>query len=96
MAEDEVQGRDRLRLDPLYESPIPGLKTPRESSLTPEEQEQAEKLMANLPDEDKKLLEVSYGRSECDAAAILGMPKTTYRERLARARARAVALLKTL
>jgi DNA-directed RNA polymerase specialized sigma24 family protein len=73
-----------------------GLKTPRESSLSTEEQAQAAKLLANLRDEDREILAVSYGHSERDAAAILGMAKTTYRERLARARERAAALLKTL
>jgi RNA polymerase sigma factor (sigma-70 family) len=90
----EEQGRDRLHLDPLYESPIPGLKTPLESTLTPEEQARADKLMVNLPPEDREILEASYGRSERQAAEVLGMPKTTYRERLARARAQAEAILR--
>jgi RNA polymerase sigma factor (sigma-70 family) len=85
---------DKTHLDPLYDSPIPGLKTPLESTLTPEEQEQAEKLMGNLPDEEREILEASYGRSERQAAEILGIPKTTYRERLARARAQAEAILR--
>jgi len=87
---------EKLHLDPLYESPIEGLKTPLESSLTAEEREQVAKLLANLRDEDREILLVSYGRSERDAAASLGLAKTTYRERLARARARAQSLLKTL
>jgi RNA polymerase sigma factor (sigma-70 family) len=90
----ERQDRDRLHLDLLYESPIPGLKTPLESTLMPEEQERAEKLMGNLPDEEREILEASYGRSERQAAEILGIPKTTYRERLARARAQAEAILR--
>jgi hypothetical protein len=90
---DEERG-DKIHLDPLYESPIDGLKTPRESTLTPEEQERAEKLTANLTDEDREILEASYGRSERQAAAILGMPKTTYRDRLKQARERAEVLLR--
>jgi DNA-directed RNA polymerase specialized sigma24 family protein len=90
---DKERG-DKVHLDPLYESPVEGLKTPLESTLTPEEQAQAEKLMANLTDEDREILEVSYGRSERQAAAMLGMPKTTYRDRLARAQEQAEAILR--
>jgi RNA polymerase sigma factor (sigma-70 family) len=93
MAEDAHASRDdKIHLDPLYESPI--LKTPQESTLAPAEQEIAELLMGKLPDEDRKILEVSYGRSERKAAEILGIPKTTYRERLARAREQAEAILR--
>jgi RNA polymerase sigma factor (sigma-70 family) len=90
----ERQDRDRIHLDPLYESPIPGLRPELEQSLMPEEQAQVAKLLANLQDEDREILKASYRMSERDAAASLGMPKTTYRERLARAKARAIALLK--
>jgi RNA polymerase sigma factor (sigma-70 family) len=87
---------ERIHLDPLSESPIEGLKTPLESALTPEEQERARKLLANLTDEDREILDVSFGRSERQAAEILGIPKSTYRYRLERARERAAILLKLL
>jgi hypothetical protein len=95
------QGRDRLHLEPLYDSPIPGLKAVLESSLSPKEQAQAEKLMADqlmvsLTNEDLMYLDISVGRSERQAAAMLGVPKSTYRYRLARARERAVILLKLI
>lgn len=47
----QEQGRDRLYLDPLYDEPMPGLKTPLENTLNLEDQELAEKLRANLTDE---------------------------------------------
>jgi RNA polymerase sigma factor (sigma-70 family) len=81
----EEQGRDRLHLETLYDSPIEGLKRPLESTLSPEEQEQAEKLLANLTDEDREILEASYGRSGRRAAAFLGIPESTYRYRLKQA-----------
>jgi RNA polymerase sigma factor (sigma-70 family) len=92
---DEDRG-DKIHLDPLYDSPIPGLKTPLESTLTPEKQLQAEKLLANLTDEDREILEASYGRKDREAAAFLGMPKSTYQYRLKRARERAEVLLRLL
>lgn len=90
----QLQERDRLYLDPLYESPIPGLKTPLESSLTPEEQIRAENLLVDLRDEDREILEASFRHTERQAAALLGIPKSTYRYRLQQARVRALALLK--
>jgi DNA-directed RNA polymerase specialized sigma24 family protein len=84
---------DKIHVDTLYESPIDGLKTPKESTLPPEEQKLAEILRESLTPEEWEILVVSYGESERDAAASLGMPKTTYRERLARARERARAIL---
>lgn len=92
----EEQGRDRLHLDRLYDSPIPGLKTVLESTLTPEEQEQATKLLANLTDEDREILEASYGRSIHQTAEFLGIPYTTCWRRLKQARERAAILLKLL
>jgi RNA polymerase sigma factor (sigma-70 family) len=92
----EDQERDRLYLEPLQESPIPGLRTPRESTLPPEDQELVEKLMADLSDEDRAILLASYDLTERAAAEYLGMAKTTYRERLARARERAQVLVRLL
>jgi hypothetical protein len=42
------QGRDRLYLDSLYDSPTPGLKTPLEGTLSKDDQRLAENLRANL------------------------------------------------
>lgn len=90
----EETSRDRLRLDRLYDDPI--LKTPLESSLTPEEQEQADKLMRNLTDQSREILEASYGRSIHQTAEFLGIPYATCYRRLKRAREEAEALLKLL
>jgi DNA-directed RNA polymerase specialized sigma24 family protein len=92
---DEERG-DRIHLDRLYDEPIEGLKTPRESTLTPEEQEQADKLMANLADESREILEASYGRSIHQTAEYLGLPYATCYRRLKRAREEAEALLRLL
>lgn len=64
----------------------------QESSLTPEEQELAEKLRANLTDEELELLDASVGRSIHQAAEYLKIPYPTYYRRLRNARARAKAL----
>jgi DNA-directed RNA polymerase specialized sigma24 family protein len=64
------------------------------STLTPEEQELAEKLKANLTDEELKLLDASYGRSLHRAAESLDMAYATYYRKLRDARARARALAK--
>lgn len=90
----ELQERDKLHLDPLYDSPIDGLKTPQESTLPPEEQEAAEKLMVDLTDEDREILEASYGRSIRQTAKFLGIPYATCWRRLKAARERAAILLK--
>ena len=72
------------------------------SSLTPEELELAEKLLANLTDEEVAVLSAlvgpsTYGgidvyRTEHEAARSLDMPWTTYWRKLGKARARAKAL----
>jgi RNA polymerase sigma factor (sigma-70 family) len=64
----------------------------QESSLTPEEQELAEKLEANLTDEELIILNAVVGRSERQAAEYLGYPWTTFYRKLKRARARASEL----
>jgi hypothetical protein len=64
----------------------------QESSLTTEEQKLAEKLMANLTDEELEVLDASVGRSIHQAAEILDMSYTTYYRRLRDAKARAKAL----
>jgi DNA replication initiation complex subunit (GINS family) len=51
-------------VDSLYESPIPGFKTPLEKTLSPEDQELVEKLMANLTDEEIEVLMALVGSSE--------------------------------
>jgi hypothetical protein len=98
----EDQGRDRLRLDRLYDDPIPGLKTPLEGTLSADDQELAEKLMANLTPEEIAVLSALVGpgesgassvyRTEREAARSLDMPRSTYRYKLRKARARAKAL----
>lgn len=68
------------------------------STLTPEELEQAQKVMANLTDEELLILDVSYGRSDQQASDYLkrvkGMKisKTTYWRRLKEIKAKAQAL----
>jgi RNA polymerase sigma factor (sigma-70 family) len=94
--DDYHDDNNKIHLDTLYESPIPGLKTPRESTLSPEEQKLAERLMEGLTDEDREILLASYDLSERAAAAMLGMPKTTYHDRLAQAKERATVLLRLL
>lgn len=66
----------------------------RESTLTPEEQEIARKLLEGLTDESREILLASVDRSERKAADALGMPRSTYRGRLKRAREEAKALLR--
>jgi hypothetical protein len=85
---------DKIHLDPLYDSPIDGLKAVRESTLSAEEQKQAVRLMESLTDEDREILEAIYGRSIRQAAAFLQMPYSTYRDRLLAARERAEVLLR--
>jgi DNA-directed RNA polymerase specialized sigma24 family protein len=80
----------------LYESPIEGLRTPRESTLTPDDQETAEYLAAKLTDESREVLEASYGRSIHQTAEFLGIPYSTCWRRLKRAREEAEALLRLL
>jgi hypothetical protein len=87
------QGRDRVYLDSLYESPIPGLKTPLEDTLTLEDRKRVEKLRANLTDEEIAVLVATAGRSERMAAEHLGMAWTTYWRKLQRVRAKAEALV---
>jgi DNA-directed RNA polymerase specialized sigma24 family protein len=50
--------------------------------------------VGNLSDEDREILETSYGRSIHQTAEFLGIPYSTCRDRLIRARERAMALLK--
>jgi hypothetical protein len=83
------QGRDRLYLDSLYDSPMPGLKTPLEGTLSAEEKELAEKLKANLTDEELEVLQASYGRSLHRAAESLDMPYSNYYRRFKAAQAKA-------
>jgi hypothetical protein len=104
MAHD--QGRDRLYLERLYDEPMPGLKTPLEGTLSADDQALAEKLMANLSAEDIAILSALVGpgkdgywtgyrtdrRTEREAAESLGMPRSTYRYKLRKARARVEAL----
>jgi DNA-directed RNA polymerase specialized sigma24 family protein len=52
--------------------------------------------MESLTDEDREILEASYGRKDREAAAFLGIPKSTYQHRLKQARERAEVLLKML
>jgi hypothetical protein len=98
----EEQGRNRLHLDPLYESPIPGLKTPLEGTLWARDQELVEKLKANLTDEELLILDVSYNVSDDKACAFLkeayglNMGKTTYWRKRQRARAKAQRLAQGL
>jgi hypothetical protein len=63
------------------------------SSLSPEELELAQKLRANLSDDDITILEARVGRSEEKAAGFLGMPRSTYGYRHRRALARVEELL---
>lgn len=63
------------------------------STLTAAELDQAQKVMANLTDEELAILDASYGRSERQAAEFLAMPKTTYRYKLQAAQAKARDLL---
>jgi len=62
------------------------------STLTPDELELAQKLTANLTDEELEILDASVGRSERKASEYLGMSKSTYRYRLRRARDKAQTL----
>jgi hypothetical protein len=102
----QEQGRDRVYLESLYDDPMPGLKTPLEGTLSAEDQELAEKLMANLTEEEIAVLSALVGpgkdgawtgyrtdrRTEREAAESLNMPRSTYRYKLRRARARVEAL----
>jgi hypothetical protein len=104
------QGRDRLYLERLYDEPMPGLKTPLEGTLSAEEQELAEKLMANLTEQELEVLMALVGpgkdgywtgyrtdmRTEHEAAESLGMAWATYWRRLRKARAKVEDLLGTL
>jgi hypothetical protein len=63
------------------------------SSLSPEEQGQAEKLMGRLTYEELAVLDASLNRTERQASEYLGMAKTTYRHRLEDARARAKSIV---
>jgi hypothetical protein len=104
------QGRDRLYLERLYDEPMPGLKTPLEGTLSAEDQELAEKLMANLTEQELEVLMALVGpgkdgywtgyrtdmRTEHEAAEYLGMAWTTYWRRLRKARAKVEYLLGTL
>ena len=63
------------------------------SSLTTEEHELAEKLTANLTDEELEVLDASVGRSIHQAAEYLEMSYATYYRRLRDAKARAKALV---
>ena len=102
----QLQGRDRVYLESLYESPIPGLKTPLEGTLSLKDQELAEKLMANLTPEEIAVLSALVGpgkdgaasvyRTEREAAESLGMAWTTYWRRLQRARAKVQTLVADL
>jgi hypothetical protein len=106
----QEQGRDRVYLDLLYDSPWPGLKTPLEGMLSTNDQELAEKLMANLTDQELEVLMALVGpgkdgawtdyslvyRTEREAAKSLGMAWTTYWRKLGKARARVDELLGTL
>jgi hypothetical protein len=92
--DDYLDDNNKIHLDTLYESPIPGLKMPKESTLTAAEQAKAEKLLVNLIDEDREILEASYGRSIHQTAEFLGIPYSTCRDRLIRARERAEAILR--
>ena len=76
-------------MDSLYESPIPGFKTLLEKTLSPEDQEFVEKLMANLTDEEIEVLMALVVRSEREASISLGMAWTTYWRRLQRGKAKA-------
>jgi RNA polymerase sigma factor (sigma-70 family) len=89
----ERQDRNRLHLDRLYDEPIEGLKTPLESTLSEDEDKLAQKLLANLTDEELAILEAKVGRSDEEAAAFLDMPQTTYwrKKKAAQAKARELA-----
>lgn len=87
------QGRDRLYLEPLYESPIPGLKRPLEQGIPSEDEKLARWLMERLTPEEVAVLDAS-DRSDDKASSFLkeaGFPmsKTTYWRKLKDARAKA-------
>jgi hypothetical protein len=63
------------------------------STLIPEDERLAEKIKANLSDEDLAYLDASVGRSEERAAEFLGIPRSTYRYRLMRAKDKALSLV---
>jgi hypothetical protein len=68
------------------------------SSLSPEDQELAEKLMANLTDEELAILDASVGRSEEKASAFLkelgyNISRSTYRRRLMKIKEKVKPLL---
>lgn len=85
----EEQGRDRLRLDRLYDEPIAGLRRSPEQAINVEQEELARKVWVALRDEDKHILETSYGRSTRRAAEALGLTQSGYRKQLKRAVERA-------
>jgi hypothetical protein len=87
---------DRIHLDRLYDEPIEGLKPPLESSLTEDEEELAEKLIANLTKEELALLNAKVGRSDEEAAAFLDIPQTTYWRKRKAAQAKALELAQGL
>jgi hypothetical protein len=87
------QGRNRLYLEPLYESPIPGLRPELEQGIPSEEEKLARWLMERLTPEELAVLDAS-DRSDAKASSFLkeaGFPmsKTTYWRKLKDARAKA-------
>jgi hypothetical protein len=98
----QLQGRDRDYLELLYDEPMPGLKTPLESTLSRENQELVEKLLANLTEEERDILDASVGRSERRAAEFLrakgyrNMSDTNYWRKLKAAKAKAQGLTQGL
>jgi DNA-directed RNA polymerase specialized sigma24 family protein len=89
----ERQDRERVNLDRLYDESIPGIRPELEQSIAPEDEKTARKVWDALSEEDRRLLEASYGMSYRRAAEALGLPPSTFQYRLNRARARARELL---
>jgi DNA-directed RNA polymerase specialized sigma subunit len=81
----EEQGRDRLRLETLYEEAIPGIRPIKESSLSLSDEELAQELRASLTDEELEVLDLSLSSTKRGAARSLELPEATYRYKLKRA-----------
>jgi RNA polymerase sigma factor (sigma-70 family) len=91
MAEDV--GRDRLRLDELYDDPVPGLRRPLECSASDADLELVRKVRVALSQEELEILSMSYDHSQRHAATALGLSLRTYQRRLDAAREKARKLL---
>jgi hypothetical protein len=89
------QGRDRLYLEPLYESPIPGLRRPLEQGIPSEDEKLATWLMERLTAEEREVLAASVGPEGWSihrAAESIPMPYSTYYRKLRDAKAKAKVL----